>query len=65
MRIALMVIRLIVKVPYYFFQIWWCGKSKKRTFEEYPLHVEYSLTSDRGEEILKALKIMQHIGIDY
>ncbi|MBQ8596611.1 MAG: 1-acyl-sn-glycerol-3-phosphate acyltransferase [Lachnospiraceae bacterium] len=34
MRIALMVIRLIVKVPYYFFQIWWCGKSKKRTFEE-------------------------------
>lgn len=34
MRIALMVIRLIIKVPYYFFQIWWCGKSKKRTFEE-------------------------------
>lgn len=34
MRIALMVIRLIIKVPYYFFQIWWCGKSKTRTFEE-------------------------------
>ena len=41
------------------------GFVKKTTFEGYPLHVEYSLTSDRGEEILKALKIMQHIGIDY
>ena len=38
---------------------------KKETFEGYPLHVEYSLTADMGEEILKALKIMQHIGIDY
>ena len=34
MRIALMVIRLILKVPYYFFQIWWCGKSKKVTLEK-------------------------------
>lgn len=34
MRIALMVIRMIVKVPYYFFQIWWCSKSKTRTLEE-------------------------------
>ena len=41
------------------------GFVKKTTFEGYPLHVEYSLTSDRGEDILKALKIMQHIGIDY
>lgn len=29
-----MVVRLILKVPYYFFQIWWCGKSKKVTFEK-------------------------------
>ena len=41
------------------------GFVKKETFEGYPLHVEYSLTADMGEEILKALKIMQHIGIDY
>ncbi len=41
------------------------GFVKKETFEGYPLHVEYSLTSDMGEEILNALKIMQHIGIDY
>ena len=34
MRIALMVLRLILKAPYYFFQIWWCGKSKKVTLEE-------------------------------
>ena len=41
------------------------GFVKKTTFEGYPLHVEYSLTADMGEEILEALKIMQHIGIDY
>lgn len=41
------------------------GFVKKTTFEGYPLHVEYSLTSDMGAEILEALKIMQHIGIDY
>ncbi len=34
MRIALMVLRLILKAPYYMFQIWWCGKSKKVTHEE-------------------------------
>lgn len=34
MRIALMVFRLIFKAPFYFFQIWWCGKSKKVTLEE-------------------------------
>lgn len=34
MRIALMVLRLIYKAPYYLFQIWWCGKSKKVTPEE-------------------------------
>ena len=29
-----MVIRLFIKTPYYFFRIWWCGKSKKISFEE-------------------------------
>lgn len=29
-----MVIRLILKAPFYFFQIWWCGRSKKVTLEE-------------------------------
>jgi len=38
---------------------------EKKTFEGYPLHVEYSLTEDMGMEILEALRIMQHIGIDY
>ena len=41
------------------------GFVKKTTFEGYPLHVEYSLTAGMGVEILEALKIMQHIGIDY
>lgn len=34
MRIALMVIRLILKAPYYLIRIWWCGKSDKISFEE-------------------------------
>ncbi len=41
------------------------GFVEKKSFDGYPLHVEYSLTSDMGEKILEALKIMQHIGIDY
>ena len=41
------------------------GFVKKTTFEGYPLRVEYFLTEDMGKEILVALKIMQHIGIDY
>ena len=34
MRIALMVLRLFIQAPYYFFRIWWCGKSKKISMEE-------------------------------
>ena len=34
MRIALMVIRLIFRVPYYFFGIWWCGRSKRVSQEQ-------------------------------
>lgn len=41
------------------------GFVQKKSFEGYPLHVEYSLTSDMGIQILEALRIMQHIGIDY
>ena len=41
------------------------GFAEKKTFAGYPLRVEYSLTPDMGIEILKALRIMQHIGIDY
>ncbi|MDD3417170.1 MAG: helix-turn-helix domain-containing protein [Lachnospiraceae bacterium] len=37
----------------------------KKSFEGYPLHVEYSLTDGQGYELLEALKIMQHIGIEY
>ena len=29
------------------------------------MHVEYSLTDGQGRELLQALKIMQHIGIEY
>lgn len=33
-RIAMMVLRLFFKAPYYFFQIWRCGKNPKITLEE-------------------------------
>ena len=41
------------------------GFVEKKPYEGYPLHVEYSLTDGMGTEILEALRIMQHIGIDY
>ena len=41
------------------------GFVEKQAFEGYPLHVEYSLTESQGREMLKALIIMQHIGIEY
>ncbi len=34
MRIALMIIRLFLKAPYYFLQIWWCSVSSKVSYEE-------------------------------
>lgn len=33
-RIAMMVLRLFLKAPFYFFQIWRCGRNKKVTFAE-------------------------------
>lgn len=33
-RIILMVLRLFVKVPYYLFRIWWCGKRKNYDLDE-------------------------------
>lgn len=41
------------------------GFVEKESYEGYPLHVEYSLTKKQGYELLEALKIMQHIGIEY
>lgn len=34
LRITFMVLRLFLKVPYYFYKIWWYGKSSKYTEEE-------------------------------
>lgn len=41
------------------------GLVEKKTFQGYPLHVEYSLTENRGRRMIEAIKIMQMIGIDY
>ena len=39
------------------------GMVNKKTFNSYPLKVEYFLTN-RGKSILEALTIMQQIGIE-
>ena len=40
------------------------GIVDKNEYEGYPLRVEYYLTS-RGKDILKALEILQQVGIEY
>ena len=39
------------------------GMVAKRTFDGYPLKVEYSLT-ERGQKLLEAVTIMQSVGIE-
>ena len=41
------------------------GFVEKETADGYPLSVRYSLTEERGQQILEALKIMQRLGIIY
>lgn len=41
------------------------GFVEKKSYEGYPLRVEYFLTELQGKRLLEALEIMQHIGIDY
>lgn len=41
------------------------GFVEKRVYDGYPLHVEYYLSNDMGEKMLKALIIMQEIGLAY
>lgn len=41
------------------------GLVKKKEFDGYPLHVEYSVTERRGRKMLEAIRIMQMVGVDY
>jgi DNA-binding HxlR family transcriptional regulator len=41
------------------------GLVDKIKYKGYPLKVEYFLTEDRGQKIIKALEIMQEIGQEY
>lgn len=41
------------------------GLVDKETFAGYPLRVEYFVTEDRGKKLIKALDIMQTVGLDY
>lgn len=42
-----------------------CGLVEKQVYEGYPLRVEYSLTEGRGKAVLRALEILQEVGIRY
>ena len=41
------------------------GLVEKKTFDGYPLRVEYSITERRGKKMIEAITIMQMIGVDY
>ena len=41
------------------------GLVKKKSYDGYPLKVEYFLTNDKGKRIIEALSIMQEIGQEY
>lgn len=41
------------------------GLVDKEVFDGYPLRVEYFLTENQGRKILKALEIMQTVGVDF
>ena len=41
------------------------GLVEKKSFEGYPLRVEYSITKRRGQKMIEAVKIMQMVGVDY
>lgn len=41
------------------------GLVEKKSYEGYPLRVEYSVTDRRGKKMIEAITIMQMIGVDY
>lgn len=41
------------------------GLVDKKSYEGYPLKVEYFLTKDKGGKIIRALEIMQEVGLEY
>ena len=41
------------------------GLVEKKSFDGYPLRVEYSITERRGRKMIEAIDIMQMVGVDY
>ncbi len=41
------------------------GLVEKKSYDGYPLRVEYSITERRGQKMIEAITIMQMIGVDY
>ncbi|MBO4460309.1 MAG: helix-turn-helix transcriptional regulator [Clostridiales bacterium] len=41
------------------------GLVEKRSYDGYPLRVEYSVTERRGRKMLEAIDIMQMVGVDF
>ena len=41
------------------------GLVEKKSYDGYPLKVEYSITERRGRKMIEAVDIMQMVGVDY
>ena len=41
------------------------GLVQKKSYDGYPLRVEYSVTERRGKKMIEAITIMQMVGVDY
>ena len=41
------------------------GLVEKKSYDGYPLRVEYYVTERRGQKMIEAITIMQMIGVDY
>ncbi|WP_342757879.1 lysophospholipid acyltransferase family protein [Kineothrix sedimenti] len=51
-RIMMMVLRLFLKVPFYLLQIWWYGKSSKKTYEEaYAVVKKTTIAANRAGKV--------------
>lgn len=65
LRIAMMVFRLFLKVPYYLLRVWWCGKSDKISLEEGYAWCKYStIKANRAGRVTIESHGLENIPVD-